>query len=234
MKVAIMQPYIFPYIGYFQLINAVETFVFYDDVNFIKKGFINRNYILVNDKAHQFTIPCSSVSQNKLIKDVFIHYDEKTRSKFIRTLEQAYREAPYFDNVFPLLDQFLKRKSYNTISEMAIASIKLIANYLRLDKNWVISSQIHESSHHLSKEARILEIAKKEGAKTYINAIGGKSFYSKEYFEKEEITLCFLQSDPISYPQFKDEFVPWLSILDVVMFNTIEDIQTMLTRFKLV
>ncbi|PKQ46719.1 WbqC family protein [Confluentibacter flavum] len=234
MKVAIMQPYVFPYLGYFQLIQAVDTFVFYDDVNFIKKGFINRNSILVNGKAHQFTIPCSAVSQNKLIKNVPLHFDEKLRAKFIKTLHQAYKEAPFFETIFPLMEPFFNKRTYNSISDMAIDSVLLMSNYLGLDKNWVISSQTHKESQHLKKENRILAIAKKENASTYINPIGGMSLYSKAFFENQGIHLYFLQSEPIAYKQFKNEFVPWLSILDVVMFNSKEDIQTMLTTYKLI
>src|SRR5690606_3799363 len=100
MKIAIMQPYLFPYLGYFQLINAVETFVFYDDVNFIKRGWINRNQILVDNKAALFTVPLKKASQNKLINEIDMAIDEKWLSQFFKTIEQNYKNAPYFDDTF--------------------------------------------------------------------------------------------------------------------------------------
>jgi len=234
MKVAIMQPYVFPYIGYFQLIQAVDTFVFYNDVNFIKKGYINRNSILVNDESYQFTIPCKRVSQNKLIKDVELYLDEKTRLKFLKTLSQAYQEAPYFSVVFPLLDHFFKNNESLTISEFAIESILLIAKYLDLQKKWIISSESHEASKHLIKEYRILDIAKKEGASAYINPIGGYHLYSKKHFKSEEMALYFIKSLPIIYKQFSSEFVPSLSIIDILMFNNKDKVKELLNQYELI
>jgi len=233
MKVAIMQPYVFPYIGYFQLINAVDTFVFYDDVNFIKKGFINRNSILVQGKANQFTIPCKAISQNKLINEVELNIDTKWTLKFLKTIEQAYNQAKYFNDVYPLITSFFSNHTHLTISEFAIASVLLITDYLGIDKNWVTSSKTHKASQQLRKENRILNIAKKELAIIYINPIGGKVLYNKEHFKTEGIHLNFIKSNPISYMQFTSEFVPSLSILDVIMFNSIETTNRFLQQYQL-
>ena len=233
MKVAIMQPYVFPYIGYFQLINAVDTFVFYDDVNFIKKGFINRNSILLNGKAYQFTIPCKGISQNKRICDVQLGFDRINKEKLIKTIYQAYHNAPYFEALFPLLESFLKNNTKATISEFAIDSLLFICHYLGIDKTWVISSRQHQESNHLSAQDRILTIAKKEKATVYLNPAGGRNLYSKPHFKDEGLILQFIKSKPILYPQFHNEFVPWLSILDVVMFNSISDVKHLLNAYTL-
>ncbi|MGM5470808.1 WbqC family protein [Flavobacteriaceae bacterium LMO-SS05] len=233
MKVAIMQPYVFPYLGYFQLIQAVDTFVFYDDVHFIKKGFINRNSILLHGKPHSFTIPCKAISQNKRICDVELDVNEKGVSKLLKTIHQAYHKAPYFNTVFPLLESFFRLNHCTSISGLAMDSVKLMANYLNLSASWIISSKSHTGSQDLKAEQRILAIAKQEQATTYINPIGGVELYTKTHFKKEGMDLCFLKSQPILYPQFQHEFVPWLSVIDVVMFNPVEVVQQFLKDYSL-
>ncbi len=234
MKIAIMQPYVFPYIGYFQLINAVDTFVFYDDVNFIKKGYVNRNSILVNGSSFQFTIPCKSVSQNKLILDIDLSFDKKSRTKLLKTIEQAYQKAPFFNDIFPLLEQFINNNTSKTISDFAIESVKLIANYLNLKKIWRVSSFRHIDTRELKKEFRLIQIAKKEQTTTYINPIGGIGLYNKEDFEKENLTLRFLKSEPNTYQQFANNFVPYLSIIDIIMFNSVEQTKSLLNQYVLI
>ncbi len=234
MKIAIMQPYVFPYIGYFQLINAVDTFVFYDDVNFIKKGFINRNTLLVDGEKYQFTIPCKSISQNKLILEIDLSFDEKSKSKLLKTIEQAYQKAPFFNVVFPLLEQFINNNASKTISDFAIESVKLIANYLNIKKKWIVSSINHYDTKEFKKEQRLIQIAKKEQTTIYINPIGGIDLYDKEDFDEKQLTLKFLRSEPSTYKQFTNEFVPYLSIIDVIMFNSIDKTKSLLNQYKLI
>ncbi|MDU8885484.1 WbqC family protein [Yeosuana sp. MJ-SS3] len=229
-----MQPYIFPYIGYFQLIHAVDTFVFYDDVQFIKKGFINRNSILVNGTSFQFTIPCKSISQNKLIKDTELAFTEKAKVTFLKTIQHAYQKAPFFDKVFPLIESFIVNDTSQSISELAIDSVKCITNYLNIQKQWRISSQNHDDSKLLKKEIRLIQIAKHEKALTYINSIGGFDLYDKEDFEEHDIHINFIKPKQIIYKQFNNIFVPGLSIIDVIMFNSIEDIESLINQFELV
>src|SRR5690554_5438915 len=128
MRIAVMQPYLFPYIGYFQLIQAVDKFVFYDDVNFIKKGWINRNRILINNKDLSFSVPLNKVSQNKTINETFLNLDtfEEWKEKFIKTIGQNYKKAPYFDGVSEVINNILNTKC-NTISDLAIESVNTIS-----------------------------------------------------------------------------------------------------------
>lgn len=113
MKLAIMQPYFLPYIGYFQLINAVDTFVLLDDVNYINKGWINRNQLLLNGKAHLFTLPLQKASQNKLINQLELSNETKWKDKLLKTIETAYKKAPQFHLVFPLISQILQYPESN-------------------------------------------------------------------------------------------------------------------------
>lgn len=233
MKVAIMQPYVFPYIGYFQLIQAVDTFVFYDDVHFKKKGFINRNSILVNGKSNMFTIPCKAISQNKLINEHQINFDLPAKLKFLNTLKHAYSKAPYFDNVYPLIETFLLTIADTTISNFAIESVKLSSKYMDLKKQWVISSESHGATKGMGKADRLISISKNERADTYVNVIHGNTLYNKGYFENQEISLKFLKPKIVKYKQFDFNFAPNLSIIDVMMFNSKKDIYDLLNQVEL-
>ena len=103
MKIAIMQPYFFPYLGYWQLMNIVDKFVIYDDVNYIKRGWINRNRILVEGKPFYIHVPVMKASQNKIINEMEVFVDSSLRKKELKTIELAYKKAPFFDSVYPLI-----------------------------------------------------------------------------------------------------------------------------------
>lgn len=234
MKIAIMQPYFMPYIGYFQMIKSVDKFVFYDDVNFIKKGWINRNRILVNNKDFIFSIPLTKISQNQTINKTYINLEtfEIWREKFNQTLFLNYKKAPNFKVVSVLLDEVFNSGS-KTISRLAIESVIVISKYLQLKTEFLVSSEMYENREFNRKE-RLIDICKKENASHYINPIGGQELYKKEDFLAENIQLDFIKSKPIEYHQFKDEFTPWLSIIDVLMFNSVGEIVKMLDKYELV
>lgn len=234
MNLAIMQPYLFPHIGYFQLINAADKFVIYDDVNFIKGGWINRNNILVNKKANLFTLPLSQLSPFTLIKSteinrvLFAHW----KNKFFRTVEQAYKKAPYYKIVLPIISEGFNITSGNSISKLAITALRSVCNYLEIQTPFVESSSIYNNKH-LSGKERVIDICKQEKAEQYINTIGGKELYDKTEFEANSIKLNFIKSKKIIYKQFDHEFVPSLSIIDVMMFNSPVEINEMLNQYIL-
>lgn len=235
MKIAIMQPYIFPYIGYFQLIHAVDKFVFYDDVNFKKKGFINKNTILVDNQAYRFTIPCIGLSQNKRICEIDVDIYSNSLKKLNETIAFNYRKAPFYEDVMPLLEQFFNQKQiYTSIGDMALQSIKLVANYLNINTNFEVSSKIYQDTQHLTKADRLIAISKKAMAETYINTIGGLELYDKKQFLNKGVILSFIKSSQIKYNQFDNTFVPNLSILDIIMFNSIEETQSMISQYELI
>lgn len=234
MKVAVMQPYIFPYIGYFQMINAVDTFVFYDDVNFIKQGWINRNNILIGGKAYLFTVPLDSANSFVQIKETFINKKQYKdwKEKFLKTLFQNYKKAPFFSETWKILGCVFNQE-VNTINELAILSVKQIAHYLELKTNFKIASESFQNKY-VGRQNRLIDICHKEKANHYINAIGGQALYKKEDFIVQGITLDFIKSKPIQYKQFNNDFVPWLSIIDVLMFNSKEEIIVMLNEYELI
>jgi hypothetical protein len=235
MKLAIMQPYLFPYIGYFQLINVVDKFVIYDDVNFIKQGWINRNNILVQGKPLMFTVPLVNQSSFAKINEIEVNsklYDS-WRKKFLRTIEQSYKKAPYFKEVFDIVSTVVDvQGNENSISDLATKSLVATSNYLGLKTEFVFTSEVY-GNQILSGPERVIDICKKENATNYINPIGGQELYSQEVFEQSGLDLKFIKSLPLSYDQFNGDFVPWLSMIDILMFNSIEQTKLLLDKYEL-
>jgi hypothetical protein len=236
MKIAIMQPYVFPYLGYFQLINSVDVFVFYDDVYFIKQGWINRNNILVNGQPLLFTIPLQKQSSFLKINEVMVnrHLWKKWQTKFLRTLKQSYTKAPFFEEVFSIVEKVLVFPDDELqISKLAINSVVEVCSYLDLNTKIIPSSAIYEN-HHLSGRERVIDICNQEKGLHYINPIGGQKLYEHLFFKENNLDLSFLDSSKVKYEQFGEVFVPWLSIIDVLMFNSKDAVLEQLKQFHLV
>ncbi len=231
MTLAIMQPYLFPYIGYFQLLNAVDKFVIYDDVAFINRGWINRNCILNNGKSQLFTVPLKDASQNKLIHEISIDSDQKWREKLLKTIQQNYKKAPHFAEVFPLVERILQQPESN-VSTAIYQSLRMICEYLYIDTPIIETSRIYNNAH-LKAQERILDICLQEKADHYINPTGGRELYDRELFAENGIKLNFIRANEVPYPQFTNEFVPWLSIIDIMMFNSLEQIHELLKTYTL-
>ena len=231
-RVAIMQPYIFPYIGYFHLIHASSIFVFYDDVTYIKGGWINRNRIINQNQALLFTIPVSKISSYKLINETSPEIDTKWNSKFHKQLVQSYKKAPFFKNgIEPIMSVFSKQ--YVDITDLAIESISVIYSYLGIEFTYTKSSGSFPETRGMEKADRLIAITKTLECKNYVNAIGGKELYSKKHFLNEGINLSFVKSNPIEYPQYSDYFVPLLSIIDIIMFCSKEQTIDFLSEYSL-
>ena len=232
MKIAVMQPYFFPYIGYFQLINTVDKFIIYNDVNYINRGWINRNNILINNAPFCLTVPLSKASQNKLIHEVEILDDLKWKKKLKKTIELSYVKAPFFEEINSLLDNLLKQ-NFQTVSEFNVAGIIEVCNYLSI-KTIIKENSQHYQNSELSGQERILDICIKESATHYINPIGGINLYDKNFFLEKNVNISFLQTTSIYYKQLHNEFVPSLSIIDVLMFCSKNQIKNeLLPQFEL-
>lgn len=216
------------------MINAVDKFVFYDDVNFIKQGWINRNRILVSNKDSLFTVPLKNASSFTQINETVINQPlfERWKTKLLQTIALNYKKAPFFNEVFLLLEQVLEEQ-YAFIAQLAVKSVVLTSAYLGINTRFCTSSETYKNKG-LIRHERLIDICKQENATHYINAIGGQVLYKKEDFIKEGIRLDFIKTLPLSYKQFNDEFVPWLSIIDVLMFNSIEEIRVMLNKYELI
>lgn len=228
MKIGIMQPYFMPYIGYWQLIKEVDLYVIFDDVNYIKKGWINRNNILVHDKRHLFTISLQGASQNKLINEIAVSDDF---IKFKKTISMAYSKAPYYKQVSFLLDEICSFPKYN-IAYFIKNSISLVCQYLGINTAIMMSSAI-KKDNSLKGQDKILDICKILRADKYVNAIGGRELYEKEQFARQNIDLYFLEPKIEKYKQFTSDFVDCLSIIDVLMFNSVEETNYLLSKYTL-
>ena len=223
-----MQPYFFPYLGYWQLVAAVDKYVVYDDVNFIKGGWINRNNILLGGKSHMITLPLGKASPFKKIMEICVLGNTKMVQKVYKTIECAYKRAPYFDAVAPIIRELLAAN--DNIATLNFNTIRAINAYLGIKTELLLSSQI-EKDNTLKGQDKVIHICKILGADTYCNAIGGMELYDRTVFQENGIELKFIKMGDVSYRQFGNEFVPYLSIIDVLMFNSPQEVLRHLSNF---
>jgi hypothetical protein len=221
-RAAIMQPYFFPYIGYFQLIAAVDLFIIYDNIKYTKKGWINRNRILLNGRDVPFTLPLKSASDllDLREREVAIDFD---RNKLVNQLRGAYAKAPQFKGIFPLTEEILRNPEANLFKFLQNSIIR-VCDFIGITTRIVVSSTIG-IDHELKGQSKVLALCQAVHADSYVNAIGGVELYSRDEFRAQGIDLGFIRSRPFIYPQFGDDFVPWLSIIDVLMLNSLDSIR---------
>lgn len=226
MKLAVMQPYLLPYIGYFQLMQSVDTFVFYDDVTYIKRGWINRNRIMLDGKAFLFTLETRGAGCFKVINTVGVGDNHEA---LLRLFYHAYLRAPFYKPVAELLDKIFHNPEKN-LSKFIFDSHMYLKEYLDIPTQFLLSSSI-EKDNTLKGQSKIIAISQKLGASSYTNMMGGSKLYCKEDFSKEEIKLSFLVSH---LKEYRQPFLPGLSIVDILMYNSIPDIRQMMTEYELV
>ena len=229
MRLGIMQPYFFPYLGYWQLLANVDKYVVYDDVTYIKGGWINRNNFLINGQKNLLTMRLEKASSYTLIKDIAIKDDFV---KFLKTIEMGYKKAPFFEDIFRLLKDICQCPDKKLGQFLFNSHIK-ICEYLGIDTELILSSSFEKHTELKGKD-KVISICKQLGADEYINAIGGQELYDKKEFAENGIRLNFLQANLREYRQLKNEFVAGLSIIDIMMFNSKEEIKEMLNDFILV
>ena len=233
MKIAIMQPYFFPYIGYFQLINSVDKFIIYDNIQYTKKGWINRNKILVNSSDKIITLPIKKDSDYLDIKErVLANIWEQEKIKMLNLIKSSYKKSPYFNKVYPVISSIFEVPNTN-LFEFLLNSLHLLNSYLKIKTKITISSDIN-IDHSLKSTDKVIAICKEFNTNTYINAIGGQKLYNVKDFKNEGIDLKFIKSSPLTYKQYDNEFIPWLSIIDVLMFNKKQDIIKLLNNYTLI
>jgi hypothetical protein len=230
MRLALMQPYFLPYLGYFQLMSAVEEFVIYDDVQFIKNGWINRNRILVNGQPSYITLPVERGHLGDFVNQRgFVGYAD-ARARILGQVDAAYRRAPFFKEVRTLLKSLLELEEENVAATVG-RQLAELANYLGISANFRISSSLGKYDGELAGQDRVIEVCRTLGATTYYNAIGGMELYDPSAFAKAGLELVFIRSRAGDYKQYADPFVPNLSILDVLMFNSLERVREMLEEW---
>lgn len=224
------QPYFLPYLGYFQLINAVDKFLIADDFQYIRHGWINRNRILRDGKTIYLTIPVNHPTPNKRINQLFISDDLIECRKLI---VNSYNRSPEFERVFPVVNSIIEFSNHN-LSKFTLNSIQTICNYLDITTPICLNSSRNDITA-LKGEEKAIHICISMGADIYINAIGGMSLYSRENFAKEGVELKFLKSELPRYKQTRtQEFVPALSILDIMMNVPRDEVCDMLGCYRLI
>ncbi|MBN8507198.1 MAG: WbqC family protein [Burkholderiales bacterium] len=219
MKVAIMQPYFLPYIGYFQLMQAVDVFVVYDRIKYTKKGWINRNRFLLNGADATFSLPLRKGSDalDVVERELAADFD---RPKLLAQFAGAYRRAPQFESTFALLERIVQHRDDN-LFRFIHHSLQAVCAHLAIETEIRTSSSI-AFDNELRGQDKVLAICEALDADCYRNPIGGTELYAKPDFAARGIELQFLKARPFEYPQFGAPFVPWLSIVDVLMFNPLE------------
>ena len=221
MRVAIMQPYLLPYIGYFQLIAHVDQFVIYDRIKYTKKGWINRNRMLCDGVPVTFTVPLRKEPDHLDIRDRHVAESYEPRT-LVAQIEGAYRRAPHFDETMPLARTVLEHTAPSLFDFLA-HGLRVTCAHLGIDTPIEVSSEVEPAPPPGQPEPRGQErefgICAALGATDYENPIGGLDLYESEAFTARGIKLGFLRSTDVVYEQFGTPFEPNLSILDVMMFN---------------
>jgi hypothetical protein len=217
-----MQPYFLPYIGYYQLIGAVDLFIVYDNIKYTKKGWINRNRLLQNGRDVVFTLPLKSDSDFLDVRDreLAATFDP---DKLVNQIGGAYRRAPYFTQTATLVATIVRHDERNLFRFLHHSIVKT-CEHLGIATEIRASSEV-PIDHRLRNQQRVLALCEAVGASTYVNAIGGTELYADDEFRGRNIELKFIRPGPFAYQQFGDSFVPWLSIVDVMMFNSLDAIR---------
>ena len=230
MKIAIMQPYFCAYIGYYQLIRSVDKFVICDNMQYTRKGWFNRNRILIHGTAKTFTIPLKKDSDYLNANQRFLANNSLSEKiKILRRIKSVYKRAPFFSQNYPIVRRIFANELDNLFDFIYFSVIELCRN---LDiRTEIITCSSLAIDHSLKAQTKVLEICKHLNADIYINSIGGKELYDKNVFIKEGIELKFIKPRNIQYSQFNHEFVPWLSIIDLLMFNSLEQIKGYLNEY---
>lgn len=233
-KIGIMQPYFLPYIGYFQLMAMVDKFVIYDNIEFSKASWIRRNRMLQNGRDAYFILPLKKdsdfldVDQRYLIDEFKIEAE-----KLLRRIEANYSKSPFFKDFFPIIKKIIYYQERN-LFDYILHSVKVIKEYLAIDTSIQIFSHLGDEFRALKAQDKVITACKKLKATHYINSIGGIELYKPAEFQKENIKLLFYRPQQFEYPQFDNKFIPFLSILDVCMFNSREQVGEFLNSYEII
>jgi len=231
---AVMQPYIFPYIGYFNLLNSCDVFVLYDDVNFIKQGWINRNRVLNSKNEVMFSVPLVNQSSNLAINEVTVANYERFKVKFLRTIEQCYSKAIHFEVGLDYVTEVLNTE-FTSISELASSSIEVAKERLNLQCEILTSSEQFAHTKGMERSQRLIAMAQILGCNRYVNSVNGSFLYDKNEFSNNGVELKFIKPTLLPYRQCNArEFHAGLSIIDLMMNLSVEEIRTHLDSFELV
>lgn len=233
-KIGIMQPYFLPYIGYFQLLDMVDEFVIYDNIEFSKASWIRRNRMLQNGKDAYFTLPIKKDSDfldvdQRYLADNF----DKEAGKLLRRIEANYSKAPFFKEFFPVVESIIYCEERNLFNYI-LNSVETVKEYLDIPTPIITLSKLGKDIHQLQAQDKVIGVCKALRATHYINSSGGTHLYDTKSFQDEKIKLLFYRAKQLKYKQFDQGFIPSLSILDVCMFNSIAQVQEYLKHYEII
>lgn len=232
-KIALMQPYLFPYIGYFQLIKAVDVFIVYDDVQWMKGGWINRNRVLIDGQPEYIILPIKKDSHTKNINErEFPVSFQADKQAMLEKIREAYSYAPYFNPTLQVIERCFEDNNLNA-AEFITHALQICCEYLDITTKIIMSSEMTDKTEGLRAQDRVIDIVSRLGATNYINAIGGQELYSRQAFAEHNIKLSFIKPHLTEYKQYDNDFVPGLSIIDVMMFNSKEEVLQLLNNYEL-
>lgn len=246
MKLAIMQPYFFPFIGYFQAINAVDKYILYENLDYIKEGWMSRNRVLIKNKTPSYFSPIlEGRSSNKKIYEIELNTNFNWRRKLLNKVFFNYKGSSFFDESYNLIEECINIEGdilfmYNSQIIYKIAEHLEINTEIQYDnKHYLpleqkLAEGIIQNTQYEKKLMRVFEICKQEKANVFVNAIGGRKLYDKKRFKEDGIDLFFVETEEIVYKQFSDDFHPNLSIIDVLMHNGREKTKELLKNYKLI
>lgn len=228
-RVAIMQPYFLPYIGYWQLMAYVDEFVVYDDIQFTKRGWIHRNRYLNGHKDQMFTLPLKRDSDYLDVAERRLSDSWATdKNKLYRKVKMAYQKAPFFEEGAATLEDCIFYDSDN-LFDFIFHSIKVVSRRLDIGTRLIVSSELGDTTDRQG-QARVLKICDLLEATEYVNPAGGRDLYDAEVFSSHGVDLRFHHIGQICYCQFGADFIPNLSIIDVLMFNGVEEARDLLSH----
>lgn len=236
MKIGIMQPYFMPYLGYFSLIKHTDEFILFDPVQFIRHGWIERNRTLKQNEGWQYVqVPLVKSGRDTLIKDIEINNNTKWADKMLAQLQHYKKTAPYYFATIKVLQEIFSQE-YTDIVSLNHASLKAVCEYLGIDANFKVFSQMGlEIETPNAPDEWALNICKAlSNIDEYWNPIGGTSFFDKQKYTDAGIELKFHNVSLEEYEQKRTPFEAGLSIIDVMMFNSPEEINTMLDNYELI
>jgi hypothetical protein len=235
MKLAIMQPYFFPYLGYYALIKATEKWVVFDTAQYIRKGWVNRNRICspAKEKIAYITVPVVKAPRETMLKDATIDVRQNWEERILGQLAYYRKKAPFYNRVIDVVKEVLFCKK-NKISELNVFALKTTCEYLEIPFDYSIFSEDTMNINSVNApDEWSLEISKNMKATSYYNPPGGVSFFDKSKFQVARIDLEFLSINLNAYECIENPFIPGLSIIDVMMFNNIKEINSMLNDYEL-
>ena len=226
-----MQPYFFPYLGYFQLINAVDSFIIYDNIKYVKGSWINRNRLMNNGNISYFTVPIKKASDSLNISQREVAYGreyDRFRNNFQSRLYEGYKNTNNYGDVFSIIEECLNYKSQN-LFDFIYFSLKQVLKILNIKTNIIISSKL-DINQDLKSHHKIIAICNYFKCSEYYNVIAGSHLYDKNIFKSNSINLNFVKMDNVHYNRGNEPFVEDLSIIDFLMHNN-QDVRNILQKY---